>query len=53
MLTRETLQNEYLDFVNNYLTVAVFAEHRGLTEKEAQMLIELGKSCHENTHPDA
>lgn len=53
MMTREKLQAEYLEFVNDYLTVAKFAEHRGLTETEAKMLIELGKSCHENKHPEA
>lgn len=42
--TREFLISEYLDFWNNYLTPAVFAEHRGMTEAQGQALIDLGKS---------
>ena len=53
MITREQLSTDYLDCVNNYLSVALFAEHRGLTVEEAQMLITLGKLCFENNHPEA
>jgi hypothetical protein len=53
MLSREQLAAQYLDFVNNYLTVDKFAEHRGLTPAEGQTLIDLGKSCHNNLHPEA
>jgi hypothetical protein len=53
MVTREQLSTDYLDCVNNYLSVALFAEHRGLTVEEAQMLISLGKICFENNHPEA
>lgn len=53
MLSREQLVAEYLNFVNNYLTVDVFSEHRGLTLAEGQMLIDLGRSCHNNPHPEA
>jgi hypothetical protein len=42
-MTREFLINEYLDFKNNYLTPALFAEHRGMTEKQGLDLINLGK----------
>lgn len=42
--TREFLIGEYLDFKNNYLTPALFAEHRGMTEAEGQALIDLGRS---------
>lgn len=51
MLTREKLFNDYLDYVNNYLTIELFAEHRGLFIQEAEILIELAKSCFENNHP--
>lgn len=37
----------YLDYVNNFLTVARFAEYYNLTEKEALQVIEIGKACHE------
>ena len=53
MVTREQLSNDYLDWVNNYLTIEVFAEHRGLTKSEAKMLIDLAQSCFENNHPEA
>jgi hypothetical protein len=53
MLTREKLLNEYLDYRNNYLSVEVFAEHRGLTVAEAEMLLALSKSCFTNLHLEA
>lgn len=53
MITREQLFEDYTDWVNNYLSIEVFAEHRGLTQSEAKMLIDLAKSCFENNHPEA
>lgn len=53
MITREQLFKDYTDWVNNYLSIEVFAEHRGLTQSEAKMLIDLAKSCFENNHPGA
>jgi hypothetical protein len=53
MLTREKLSNDYLDWVNNYLTIEKFAEHRGLRVAEAEMLIKLAQSCFELNHPEA
>jgi hypothetical protein len=53
MITRDTLSTDYLDWVNNYLSVELFAEHRGLTVAEAKMLIALGTLCFENNHPEA
>jgi hypothetical protein len=53
MITRENLQSLYLDWVNNYLTIDKFAEHHGLTTKEAELLLIVAKSCHENPHPEA
>lgn len=41
------LQNIYLDWWSNYLTIEVFAEHNGLTCKEASRLIDLGRDVHE------
>jgi hypothetical protein len=52
MLTREKLTAEYLDYVNNYLSIELFAEHRGLTVAEAKMLIALAQSCCKNKHPE-
>ena len=52
MITREKLAEEYLDWRNNYLSPALFAEHRGLTEEEGNMLIKLGRKAWQDTHPD-
>lgn len=53
---REKLIEVYLDWLdrrNNFLTVGRFAEYYGLYETEAEMLIALAKSCHDNAHPEA
>lgn len=44
----DKLQEAYLDYVNNYLTVSVYADHNGLTVKQAETLIHLGRECHES-----
>lgn len=53
MLTREKLIAEYLDYINNYLTIEKFAEHRGLTTEEGQLLYTLAKKCYNDKHPEA
>jgi hypothetical protein len=53
MITREKLAQEYLDWRNNYLSPALFAEHRGLTEEEGKVLIELARKAFNDNHPDA
>lgn len=50
---REKLIEVYLDWRNNFLTVGRFAEYYGLYKSEAEMLIALAKSCHDNVHPEA
>jgi hypothetical protein len=42
-MNKEKFISEYLDYVNNYLTVAKFAEHRQITEEEAQTIITTGR----------
>lgn len=44
---KETIQEAYLEYVNDYLTITTFAEHKGLTFDEAQALIRLGRQLHE------
>lgn len=51
--TRDELIAIYLDWVNNYLTLDKFAEHRGLTRTEAEYLIDLGKLVNSHDHPEA
>ena len=53
MLNREDFLNEYLDWLNNYLSIDKFAEHRGLTVPEAETYLKLCKSCFDNLHPEA
>jgi hypothetical protein len=48
MITYKTIQLEYLEFFNNYLTIEKFAEHRGLNIEIAKTIIENGKFIHEN-----
>jgi hypothetical protein len=52
-LTRKSLLEMYFDYVNNYLTIEKFAEHRGLYVYEAAVLIDLAKRCLESPHPDS
>ena len=52
-MTRESLLEMYFDYVNNYLTVEKFAEHRGLYVDEALILIDLAKRCLASPHPDS
>lgn len=40
------LLDSYLDYANNYLTVSTYADHNGLTVKQAETLIQLGRECH-------
>lgn len=44
---KETIQDSYLEYVNDYLTITTFAEHKGLTYDEAEALIRLGRKLHE------
>lgn len=43
---RERLKAMYLDWVNNFLTVPVFAEHYGISEKLAELIIDEGRELH-------
>lgn len=43
---KEQLVLMYLDWVNNYLTMEVFAEHNELTVWAAQSMIDLGREFH-------
>lgn len=44
---RKKLAEYYLDYVNNYLTIEVYAEHNGLSIEQARALIKLGEDIHE------
>ncbi len=46
-ISPEKYQEMYLDWVNNFLTVPVFAEHYGITEEYANYIIDLGRKHNE------
>lgn len=50
---RETLIAVYLDWRNNYLTIAKYAEANGLNCAQGDALINLARSVYQSEHPDA
>jgi hypothetical protein len=48
MQTKFKIIEMYLDYVNNFLTVAGFAEHYGIDEFEANVIINAGREL--NNH---
>ena len=49
---KNTLNEIYLDYFNNYLTIDKFAEHNGITIDMARELIAIGRYIHEGNHID-
>jgi len=47
---RYKLNEIYLDYLNNYLTIEKFAEHNGITTGMARELISIGRYIHEGNH---
>ena len=39
-------QSLYLEYLNDYLTISVFALDKGITEKQARQQIEIGRKIH-------
>jgi hypothetical protein len=52
-MNRKQLAAIYLEWRNNFLTIAGFAEHYGLHDAEAESLINLARQCFETQHPEA
>jgi hypothetical protein len=52
MNMRETLKGLYVEWRNNYLTVAKFAEHNGLTTEQGEKLIDLARDVYNSKHPE-
>lgn len=50
---RTTLITAYHDYVNNYLTIELYAEHNGLTTEQGYALISLAREVYNSNHPDA
>lgn len=53
MSAREQLKAIYLQWVNDFLSVARFAEYHGLTEAQAADLITLARDVFNTDHPEA
>jgi hypothetical protein len=51
-MTREQLNEVYLDWFNNYITIECYADHNGLHIDEAHSLINLARGIHLKAHPD-
>lgn len=43
----DRIQELYLDYVNNFLSVERFAEYYNMSERKANRTIELGRQVHE------
>jgi hypothetical protein len=43
---KNILQTVYLDYLNNFISVAGFAEHYGLTTEQAEQVLDLGRAIH-------
>lgn len=46
-VTAENLAALYRDWMNNYLSIAVFAEDYGITESQAEVTIAKGREVHD------
>jgi hypothetical protein len=52
MEARDLLIAKFLEYVNQYLTVAVFSEHNGLTQEQGAKFLDLARSVYNSKHPD-
>ena len=43
---REVLEEAYLDYLNNYLTLNEYAEHNNISREFALSIIEMGSKIH-------
>ena len=46
----QMLRHIYVEWLNNYLTVELFAEHHEMTVDDAKVLIDLGRKALEHYH---
>ena len=53
METREILRAIHIDFINDYLTPAKYAEHNGLSLEIATALLYLARETYNSQHPEA
>lgn len=53
MSARDQLRAIYLQWVNDFLSVARFAEYHGITDAQAADLITLARDIFNTDHPEA
>ena len=53
MSARDQLRAIYLQWVNDFLSVASFAEYHGITDAQAADLITLARDIFNTDHPEA
>ncbi len=53
MSAREQLKAIYLQWVNDFLSVARFAEYHGITDAQAADLITLARDIFNTDHPES
>lgn len=53
VVLRNALADAFLDYLNDYITVAGFAMDYGLSNEEAMQVLQLGKAFHEKRAANA
>ena len=48
LIAKMTLEEIYLDWINNFLSIQCFADHYGIGEDEAKQLIDACRSIFRN-----
>lgn len=51
-MTRKYLVNIYLNYIDNYLTIAEYAEHNGLTTDKAHKLLSIAEEVFNSDYPE-
>ena len=49
---RDILHKAYIDYLNDYLTIEIWADHNGMTIAQAKIFMELARHIAETDHPD-
>lgn len=49
--SRTVLKEIYLEYVNDYLSPDKYADHNGLTPKQANLLINIARDVYNSKHP--
>ncbi len=44
---KQELIDVYLDWMNNFISIPAFADYYGLSEKDAKVVLDLGRKYHE------